>query len=91
MSLENVVLLDVRPKDEYESGHISGSISIPFDQLKDHLAELPIDKQIIAYCRGPFCVFADEAVSLLRQHKFLANRLEEGFPDWKLKGLPVEV
>ena len=90
LTLDNVVMLDVRPKDEYESGHISGSISIPFDQLINRLTELSSDKQIIAYCRGPFCVFADEAVSLLRQHNFLANRLEEGFPDWKLKGLPVE-
>ncbi len=91
ITLENVIFLDVRPTDEYESGHISGSISVPFDDLKGRLSELPSDKQIIAYCRGPFCVFADEAVHFLRQHNFSANRLEEGFPDWKLKGLPVSV
>ncbi len=90
-NLEDVIFLDVRPTDEYESGHISGSISVPFNELKGRLAELPSDKQIIAYCRGPFCVFADEAVHVLRQHNFSANRLEEGFPDWKLKGLPVSI
>lgn len=90
MSSEEVILLDVRPYDEYISGHISGALSIPFEQLADRLAELPSDKQIIAYCRGPFCVFADEAVRLLHRHNFTAHRLEQGFPDWKIKGLPLD-
>ncbi|MFA6084203.1 ArsR/SmtB family transcription factor [Mucilaginibacter sp.] len=87
----HVVLLDVRPEEEYLSGHIARSISIPVEQLLDRMAELPPDKTIIAYCRGPFCVFADDAVALLKEHNYNAVRLEEGFPDWKLKGLPVEM
>lgn len=90
MSLENVVLLDVRPQDEFESGHISGALSIPIEQLAERLSEIPSDKTVVAYCRGPFCVFADEAVKLLHQHNFNVTRLEEGFPDWKMKGLPIE-
>jgi rhodanese-related sulfurtransferase/DNA-binding transcriptional ArsR family regulator len=88
---ENVVLLDVRPEEEYEAGHIANAVSIPFDKLSKRLKELPKNKEIIAYCRGPFCVFADEAIQLLLKNKFKAKRLEEGFPDWKLKGLPIEV
>jgi rhodanese-related sulfurtransferase len=87
----HIVLLDVRPEEEYLSGHIAQSISIPIEQLADRIGELSLDKTIIAYCRGPFCVFADEAVALLKQHNYNAIRLEEGFPDWKLKGLPVEM
>jgi rhodanese-related sulfurtransferase len=87
----HVVLLDVRPEEEYLSGHIAQSISIPIEQLADRIEELSPDKTIIAYCRGPFCVFADDAVALLKQHHYNAIRLEEGFPDWKLKGLPVEM
>jgi rhodanese-related sulfurtransferase/DNA-binding transcriptional ArsR family regulator len=90
MNLENVVLLDVRPQDEFESGHISGALSIPIEQLADRLSEISSDKTVVAYCRGPFCVFADEAVKLLHQHNFTVTRLEEGFPDWKMKGLPIE-
>ncbi len=91
MDQEIVVLLDVRPQDEYASGHIADSICIPIDELADRLHELPKNQSIIAYCRGPFCVFADEAIQLLRQNGYQAFRLEEGFPDWKLKGLPVGV
>lgn len=87
----HIVLLDVRPEEEYLSGHIAQSISIPIEQLADRIGELSLDKTIIAYCRGPFCVFANEAVALLKQHNYNAIRLEEGFPDWKLKGLPVEM
>lgn len=91
MNQENILLLDVRPEEEYKFGHISNALSIPFDQLEARLKELPKNKEIIAYCRGPFCVFADEAAQLLVKHNFKASRLEEGYPDWKLKGLPVEV
>jgi len=89
MDEENVVLLDVRPLDEYASGHISASVCIPIDELADRMNELPKNQAIVAYCRGPFCVFADEAIYLLRKNGFRAIRMEEGFPDWKLKGLPV--
>lgn len=91
INLEEVVLLDVRPESEYNFGHISKALSIPIEELADRLKELPRNKQIIAYCRGPFCVFADEATELLLKNNFKAKRLIEGFPDWKLKGLPVEV
>ena len=91
IDLEDIVLLDVRPEHEYKSGHIFKSLSIPIDQLADRLKELPLNKEIIAYCRGPFCVFADDATELLIKNNFRAKRLQEGFPDWKLKGLPVEV
>ncbi|HOX82796.1 MAG TPA: metalloregulator ArsR/SmtB family transcription factor [Chryseolinea sp.] len=86
-----VTIVDVRPEAEYNKGHIANSISIPIDQLAKRLQELPKRNQIIAYCRGPFCVFADEAVALLTKAGYKATRLEEGFPDWHLEGLPVEV
>lgn len=91
INLEDVILLDVRPEHEYQYGHISKAISIPYDQLAKRLNELSKNKEIIAYCRGPFCVFADEATELLVRKNFKAKRLIEGFPDWKIKGLPVEV
>jgi rhodanese-related sulfurtransferase len=87
---KNVVLLDVRPASEYHAGHIPDAINIPADEITSQLKKLSKSKQYIAYCRGPFCVFADEAVSLLVKEGFRAKRLREGFPDWKLKGLPVE-
>ena len=90
LNLEDVILLDVRPDEEYKFGHISKALSIPFDQLALRLQELPKNKEIIAYCRGPFCVFADDATELLLKNNFKARRLKEGYPDWKLKGLPVE-
>ena len=86
-----VTILDVRPENEYKKGHITNSISIPFDELAKRLNELPKRTEIIAYCRGPFCVFADEAVVLLNKAGYKANRLAEGFPDWALMDLPVEV
>lgn len=86
-----VTILDVRPETEYNKGHIANSISIPFDELADRLKELPKRTEIIAYCRGPFCVFADEAVAMLNKAGYKATRLEEGFPDWDLMGLPVEM
>lgn len=90
MHKQNVLLIDVRPQEEYESGHIANALSIPIGQLAKRLKDLPKNKEIIAYCRGPYCVFADEAIELLVKKKFKARRLEEGFPDWKLRGLPVE-
>jgi rhodanese-related sulfurtransferase/predicted transcriptional regulator len=86
----DVVVLDVRPPDEYVAGHLPGARSIPIDQLEQHLHELDPDKEIVAYCRGPYCLFADEAVELLRKHGFRAYRLADGLPDWRLAGYPVE-
>lgn len=88
---EKITILDVRPETEYKNGHIANSISIPFDQLAGRLKELPKRNQIIAYCRGPFCVFADDAVAMLTKAGYKATRLDEGYPDWALMGLPVEM
>lgn len=85
----SVVVLDVRPEKEYEAGHIAGARSIPLNELKSRLKELPKNQEIIAYCRGPYCVFADEAVSLLRERGFKARRLVSGFPEWQVQGLPI--
>jgi rhodanese-related sulfurtransferase len=86
----NVVVLDVRPEEEYRAGHIPGALSVPVDALEAALQALPKDKEIVAYCRGPYCVFSDEAVTLLRSRGYQARRLAEGLPDWRAKGLPVE-
>lgn len=86
-----VTVLDVRPESEFKSGHIAHSISIPFDQLAGRLKELPKRNEIVAYCRGPFCVYADEAVALLNKAGYKAKRLEEGYPDWAVMGLPVQM
>jgi len=86
----NVILLDVRPVEEYAAGHLPHALSIPVDELPARLQELPQDKEIVAYCRGPYCVFADEAVALLRTHGYHARRLEQGLPDWRALGLPIE-
>jgi DNA-binding transcriptional ArsR family regulator/rhodanese-related sulfurtransferase len=85
----SVVLVDVRPAPEYTAGHIAGAISIPYDELEERLRELPRGKEIVAYCRGPYCVFADEAVKTLRSKRRRAKRLEAGFPEWKEAGLPI--
>jgi rhodanese-related sulfurtransferase len=87
---DQVVLLDVRPAEEYEASHLPQARSIPVRELEARLAELPADKEIVAYCRGPYCVFADEAVALLRARGYQARRLAEGLPDWRALGLPIE-
>lgn len=84
------LILDVRPREEYEAGHIITALSIPQDELIEKLKELPKDKEIVAYCRGPLCAMAYDAVKLLKQHGFKANRLESGFPEWMMNNLPVE-
>jgi rhodanese-related sulfurtransferase/DNA-binding transcriptional ArsR family regulator len=86
----NIILLDVRPVEEYAAGHLPEALSIPVADLEARLPELPQDKEIVAYCRGPYCVFADEAVALLRTNGYSAHRLEQGLPDWQALGLPVE-
>lgn len=87
---EDAVLVDVRPETEYRAGHIGGAVSIPLADLTRRFKQLPKKKTVVAYCRGPYCVFADEAVRLLTSHGYRAQRLELGFPEWKLLGFPTE-
>jgi rhodanese-related sulfurtransferase len=82
-------VLDVRPEDEFRQGHVPGALNIPLSQLEQRLAELPVDREVVAYCRGPWCVLSFEAVAVLRQRGYQVRRLEDGFPEWKVAGLPV--
>jgi rhodanese-related sulfurtransferase len=82
-------VLDVRPEDEFANGHLPAALNIPLAQLERRLAELPAEQEIVAYCRGPWCVLSFEAVALLRQRGYRARRLEDGFPEWKTAGLPI--
>lgn len=86
----DVVILDTRPLSEYQAGHIAGAISVPVADLRRRLKQLPKDKQYVAYCRGPYCVYADQAVEFLHARGRRASRLLEGFPEWRAAGLPVE-
>jgi rhodanese-related sulfurtransferase/predicted transcriptional regulator len=86
---EDVVVLDVRPAAEFVAGHLRTAISIPLAELRRRLRELPHDKEIVAYCRGPYCAFAHKAVRVLEQAGFRARRLEDGLPEWKAAGLPI--
>lgn len=85
-----VTVLDVRPADEYAAGHLPGAVNMPLSALEAHLAELDPAQEIVAYCRGPYCVLSFEAVAVLRARGFKARRLEDGFPEWKAAGLPLE-
>jgi ArsR family transcriptional regulator len=85
-----VTILDVRPPDEYRSGHVPGAMNITLADLQERLGEIPSDQEIVAYCRGAYCVLSFEAVALLREQGFTVRRLEEGFPEWKSAGLPVQ-
>ena len=85
----DLIVLDVRPAAEFEAGHILGARSLPVTELRRHLRALPRDADIVAYCRGPYCVYADEAVAQLRKRGYRARRLEDGFPEWQRSGLPV--
>ncbi len=87
----DVTVLDVRPVEEYRAGHIPGALSIPLADLKRRLASLPKSRHVVAYCRGPYCVYAIDAVKVLRARGFKATRLDEGIQDWRARGLPVEV
>lgn len=89
MRSDDVVVLDVRPEDEYAAGHIPGALSMPVAELERRLAELPTDREVIAYCRGPYCVFAVQAVDLLRAAGYRARRMEIGVPDWRARGFEV--
>jgi rhodanese-related sulfurtransferase len=88
---KRVVVLDTRPPNEYAAGHIAGAISVPVDDLQRRLRQLPKGKDYVAYCRGPYCVYADRAVEILRSNGRQARRLREGFPEWRAAGLPIEV
>jgi len=84
------ILLDVRPTKEYQAGHLPGAISMPIDGLAEHLKELPKDKKIITYCRGPYCVYADQALLVLSSHGWAVARLEEGVAEWQQMGYALE-
>lgn len=90
VSSGEAVVVDVRPAGEYLAGHIRGAISIPLDSLSKHLAKLPKNQEVVAYCRGPYCMFAFDAVAQLRSQGYKARRLEDGYPEWKAGQLPVE-
>jgi rhodanese-related sulfurtransferase len=85
-----VTVLDVRPEDEFALGHLPGALNIPLGKLKHRLGELPADREVIAYCRGPYCVLSFEAVAALRARGYRVRRLEDGYPEWKAAGLPIE-
>jgi rhodanese-related sulfurtransferase/DNA-binding transcriptional ArsR family regulator len=87
----DVSVLDVRPRDEYAAGHIPGAVSLPLERLRRGLSRLPKDVEVVAYCRGPYCVLALEAAEWLRRRGYRVRRLAEGMPDWAGRGLPVEV
>ena len=86
-----VTVLDVRPPEEYAQGHIRGAINVPMTELKKMLHQLPADQEVVAYCRGPYCVLAYEAVQILRKKGIKARRMEDGYPEWRLRGLPVDM
>ena len=85
-----VTVLDVRPAEEYAAGHVPGAINVPVDKLESYLSKLPKRKEVIAYCRGPYCLMSFEAVEKLRKRGWRARRLQDGFPEWRAAGLPVE-
>ena len=85
----DVLVIDVRPAEEFAAGHIAGGVSVPLEELERHLAELPAGAEIVAYCRGAYCLLASRALELLRARGFRARRLEDGLPEWRLAGLPV--
>jgi rhodanese-related sulfurtransferase/DNA-binding transcriptional ArsR family regulator len=87
---DDKVVLDVRPSPEYEAGHIASAISVPIDELPSRLQDLPPDADVVAYCRGPYCVYADEAVRILQRRGQRAARLEDGYPEWARAELPVQ-
>jgi len=90
MEREDVIVLDLRPESEYRQSHIKGAVSIPFSELEERLSELPQDREVVAYCRGTFCVWSVESIQMLRKQGIEAHRLEDGLPEWRLAGLPTE-
>lgn len=87
----DVVVVDVRPEAEFRAGHVAGAVSLPLAEIGRRLRDLPQDQQVVAYCRGPYCVYADDAVRVLHRHGFRAARLDDGYPEWARAGFPVEV
>ncbi len=87
---DRLVVLDVRPKDEFDAGHLPGAVSIPVAELERRLRQIPKNREIVAYCRGPYCAFAPQAVRALNKRGYKARQLEDGFPEWSAAGLPVE-
>jgi len=87
----DVIVLDVRPESEFHAGHINGAISLPIKEITRRLRAIPKDRQVVAYCRGPYCVYADDAVRTLKRRGYAAARLEDGYPEWARAGLPVDV
>jgi rhodanese-related sulfurtransferase len=85
-----VTVMDVRPQDEFQAGHLPSAVNIPLHELSKRLKELPKSRDVVAYCRGPYCVLAFEAVAMLRERGFRARRLEDGYPEWKAAGLRVD-
>src|SRR5204863_1379536 len=85
----DVIVLDVRPHAEFEAGHVRGARSVPITELRRYLRNLPSDKDVVAYCRGPYCVYANEAVTELQKRGYQARRLEDGYPEWQRAGLPI--
>ena len=83
-------MLDVRPEDEFAHGHLPGALNIPLRRVEHRLGELPADREVVAYCRGPYCVLSFDAVAALRARGYRVRRLEDGYPEWKAAGLPVE-
>jgi rhodanese-related sulfurtransferase/DNA-binding transcriptional ArsR family regulator len=90
LSDDSVIVIDVRPEEEYRAGHIPGARSVPVGVLEAALQTLPREREVVAYCRGPYCVFSDEAVAFLRARGYRARRLRQGLPDWRAAGMPVE-
>ncbi len=88
---KKAIVIDVRPPNEYRTAHIAGALPIPLEQLRRRLSDLPRNKDVVAYCRGPFCVLAKEAVEMLRSNGFRASRLEDSVHDWQARGLPIAV
>ena len=91
MEAEACIVIDVRPSEEYASGHLPGALSVPLQGLNGYLKKLDKNREIVAYCRGPYCLMPVAAVNTLRKHGFRARRLADGYPEWKIAGLPVEV
>jgi rhodanese-related sulfurtransferase/DNA-binding transcriptional ArsR family regulator len=87
----DVTILDVRPTDEFDAGHIPGALSMPVSELKGRIREIPKSREVVAYCRGRYCVYSLEAVTLLRKRGYRARRADEGMPDWRATGMPVEI
>lgn len=85
-----MTVLDVRPREEYAAGHVPGTVNVPLSELRRYLKQLSPEQEIVAYCRGPHCVLAFDAVARLRKEGLKARRLEDGFPEWKIAGLPIE-